>query len=97
MHCGLSFRSPVVGTFARCLMLGRSRRMVVLSYDLDPNDHHLASQPTLSRWESGVGPKTCYLVGRALLESYCKRHPKRPKRVVLDIDLPDDATHGSRS
>jgi len=64
---------------------------------LDPNDHHLASQPTLSRWENGVGPKPCYLVGRALLECYCKRHPKRPKRVVLDIDLTDDATHGSRS
>lgn len=63
---------------------------------LDPNEHHLASQPTLSRWENGVGPKTCYLVGRALLESYCKRHPKRPKRVVLDIDLTDDATHGQQ-
>jgi hypothetical protein len=63
---------------------------------IDPTGGHLASQPTLSRWENEAGPKTCYGVGRALLESYFARHPKRPKRIVLDVDLTDDATHGQQ-
>jgi hypothetical protein len=64
--------------------------------DIDPDDGHLASQPTLSRWENRPGPKACYRIGCALLESYVKRHTKRPKRIVLDVDLTDDATHGQQ-
>src|ERR1051325_3466031 len=74
----------------------RSDPALKASCGIDPNDHHLASQPTLSRWENGIGPKACYLIGRVLLESYVKRHPKRPKRGGLDVDLTDDATHGQQ-
>jgi hypothetical protein len=63
---------------------------------VDPSDRHLASQPTLSRWENEAGPKSCYAVAQALLESYFKRHRRRPKRIVLDVDLTDDATHGQQ-
>jgi hypothetical protein len=64
--------------------------------DIDPADGHLASQPTLSRWENQPGPKACYRFARVLFDSYFKRHKKRPKRIILDVDLTDDATHGQQ-
>ena len=54
----------------------------------------LASQPTLSRLENGADSKSCYRMAETLLESYFVRHPSRPKRLVLDLDLTDDPTHG---
>jgi len=56
----------------------------------------LASQPTLSRLENSVGGKTCYLLSRELLESYFARHPKRPSRLILDLDTTEDPTHGQQ-
>lgn len=65
--------------------------------DRDPlSGPHLASQPTLSRLENGADPKSCYLLGRAILESYLTRHPKRPKRLILDLDTTADPTHGQQ-
>ncbi|HWO19027.1 MAG TPA: hypothetical protein VNO30_09625 [Kofleriaceae bacterium] len=46
----------------------------------------MASQPTLSRLENTAGPKSCYLLARVILESYFLHHPKRPKRLILDLD-----------
>jgi hypothetical protein len=47
--------------------------------------------------ENAAGPKTCYLMSRALLDSYFVRHPKRPRGgIVLDIDTTDDPTHGQQ-
>jgi hypothetical protein len=68
-----------------------------LCCDRDPfSDPDLASQPTLSRLENEAGPKSCYLLGRAILESYFRRHPKRPKRLILDLDTTADPTHGQQ-
>ena len=65
--------------------------------DRDPfSDRDLASQPTLSRLENEAGPKSCYLLARAILESYFARHPKRPKRLILDLDTTADPTHGQQ-
>ena len=65
--------------------------------DRDPfADPDLASQPTLSRLENEAGPKSCYLLGRVILESYFTRHPKRPKRLILDLDTTADPTHGQQ-
>lgn len=65
--------------------------------DRDPlADRDLASQPTLSRLENEADPKYCYLFARALLESYFVRHPKRPKRLILDLDTTADPTHGQQ-
>ncbi len=66
--------------------------------DREPIDGpDLASQPTLSRLETSAGPKSCYLLGRQLLESYFVRHPKRPaRRIILDLDTTDDETHGQQ-
>jgi hypothetical protein len=65
--------------------------------DRDPaQDADLASQPTLSRFENNVDSRGCYRIERALLESYLDRHPKRPKRIVLDLDTTDDPQHGQQ-
>lgn len=67
------------------------------SCNRDPSaDHDLASQPTLSRLENEAGPKACYLMARAILESYFVRNPKRPKRLILDLDTTADPTHGQQ-
>ena len=62
----------------------------------DPLDGDLASQPTLSRLENAIGAKSCYRIGQALLESYVARHPKRPSRIVIDLDTTDDPLHGQQ-
>jgi hypothetical protein len=59
-------------------------------------ERDLASQPTLSRLENEAGPKSCYLLARMILESYFVRHPKRPKRLILDLDTTADPTHGQQ-
>jgi hypothetical protein len=65
--------------------------------DRDPvADPDLASQPTLSRLENEAGPKTCYLLAAQLLDSYFVRHPKRPTRLILDLDTTADPTHGQQ-
>jgi hypothetical protein len=56
----------------------------------------LASQPTLSRWENAADRKTCYRFAEALLDSYISRKGKCPRRLVLDLDLTDDPTHGQQ-
>jgi hypothetical protein len=63
----------------------------------EPEAEALASQPTLSRFENGATAQSCYRFGRALLESYFVRHPRRPsKRIVLDLDTTCDPTHGQQ-
>ena len=54
--------------------------------DRDPDQGaDLASQPTLSRFENEVGPKSCYLLAEKLFESYLQRHKQRPSRLILDL------------
>ena len=60
------------------------------------DDNDLGSQPTLSRLENSIGPKTCYRLAATLVDSYCTRHKKRPREVVIDMDLTDDPTHGQQ-
>src|ERR1700692_1232563 len=60
----------------------------------------LASQPTLSRFENGVGVKELYRAGEFLAESVIGRHAKRLRRrayrVPIDLDPTDDPTHGAQ-
>lgn len=64
--------------------------------DRDPNGRDLASQPTLSRLENEVGPKTCYQIADQILESYFVRHATPPERIVLDLDTTHDPAHGQQ-
>jgi len=60
----------------------------------------LASQPTLSRFENGVGVKELYRLGEFLADSVIRRHAKRLRhrayRVTIDLDPTDDPTHGAQ-
>jgi hypothetical protein len=72
-----------------------------LLLDRDPVEgQNLASQPTLSRFENGIGVKELYRLGEALARSVIQRHAKRLRhrayRVTIDLDPTDDATHGAQ-
>ncbi len=72
-----------------------------LLLDRDPVEgRDLASQPTLSRFENGVGVKELYRMGEALALSVIRRHGKRLRRrayrVTIDLDPTDDPTHGAQ-
>jgi hypothetical protein len=59
----------------------------------------LASQPTLSRFENAVGPKTLYRVGEALAETVIKRQRRahrKAKLITVELDPTDDPTHGAQ-
>jgi len=60
----------------------------------------LASQPTLSRFENGVGTQELYRMGEALAEVVIERHRKRlhgrARRITIDLDPTDDPTHGQQ-
>jgi Transposase DDE domain group 1 len=72
-----------------------------LLLDRDPVEgSDLASQPTLSRFENGVGIKELYRMSEALARTVVRRHAKRLKRrayrVTIDLDPTDDPTHGAQ-
>ena len=60
----------------------------------------LASQATLSRFENSVSPTDLYKMGLDLCESVIARHRKRVgrrcRRIIVDLDVTDDATHGGQ-
>ena len=60
----------------------------------------LASQPTLSRFENALGPKTLMRMGSALADTVIARHRRRlrarVKRITLELDPTDDPTHCER-
>src|SRR5271166_863041 len=72
-----------------------------LLLDRDPIEgRDLASQPTLSRFENGVGIKELYRACEFLAESVIRRHAQRLRRgvyrVTIDLDPTDDPTHGAQ-
>ena len=60
----------------------------------------LASQPTLSRFENSVTPRSLYAMSMTLAESVIARHGKRrnghARLVTIDMDPTDAATHGAQ-
>jgi hypothetical protein len=56
----------------------------------------LSSQPTLSRFENGVGGETVRLAWRALERQYVASLAPDAAMVILDIDATDDPTHGEQ-
>lgn len=72
------------------LMLGR-----------DPiGGERLASQPTISRMENGVGRAELLQMSKALVDTVLRRHKRRlgrkAKTIILDFDPTDDPTHGQQ-
>jgi hypothetical protein len=71
-----------------------------LLLDRDPiGGARLASQPTVSRFESALGPRALYRLGETLADTVIARHrrrTRRARRVTLDIDVTEDPTHGAQ-
>ena len=72
-----------------------------LLLDRDPIDGvPLASQPTISRFENGVGRHALYRAGRELAACVIERHHRRlhgrVRRIAIDLDPTDDPTHGAQ-
>jgi hypothetical protein len=67
----------------------------------DPIDgEDLASQPTFSRFENTPDRKELFRLGEALTDCVIERHRKRlhgrARRITIDLDPTDDATHGQQ-
>jgi len=67
----------------------------------DPVDGDaIASQPTISRFENGVGPRVLNAMGRELAANVIDRHRQRlqgrARRITIDLDPTDDPTHGAQ-
>jgi hypothetical protein len=56
----------------------------------------LASQPTLSRFENAIEPKSFFALRDAFLDQFIASFPEPPRHITLDIDPFDDPTHGQQ-
>jgi hypothetical protein len=60
----------------------------------------LGSQPTLSRFENGVGCRELIRVGHCLARTVIAHHRRRlhgrARRITIDLDPTDDPTHGQQ-
>jgi hypothetical protein len=60
----------------------------------------LGSQPTLSRFENGLGRRDLIRVGQGLARSVIAHHRRRlhgrARRITIDLDPTDDSTHGQQ-
>ena len=59
----------------------------------------LASQPTLSRFENAVSSSELLQMSEALAQTVIQRHRRRKrkvKRITIDLDPTEDATHGNQ-
>jgi hypothetical protein len=74
--------------------LARDPALKTMAGRLPDSDGDLASQPTLSRFENGVGAPELYRFSQALWDLYLATHPNPRKVVVVDLDGTDDPTHG---
>jgi hypothetical protein len=61
---------------------------------LPESGDHLASQPTMSRWENAPDPRTLIRMTRAMVDLWCKSYRSAPKTITLDIDDTADTVHG---
>ena len=57
----------------------------------------LASQPTISRLENAADLRVLIRMSHALVDLWCARHQRPPRRVTLDIDDTADTAHGHQA
>ncbi|MCL4202453.1 MAG: transposase [Pirellulaceae bacterium] len=56
----------------------------------------LASQPTLSRFENSVTPRSLLRLEEFYLDRFVNSFEERPREVTLDVDVFDDPAHGQQ-
>jgi hypothetical protein len=61
-----------------------------------PDDEHLASQPTLSRFENSVKPRSLLQLETWFIKRFIDSFEEPPREVTLDVDVFDDPAHGDQ-
>jgi len=74
----------------------RSDAVFKLIAGRSPKDGDLASQPTLSRFENTIGPKSLFRLQDVLIDQFIASFDKPPRQLTFDIDTFDDPTHGEQ-
>ena len=74
----------------------RTDAIFKLLADRLPEDDDLASQPTLSRFENSVTPRSLLRLEEWFIERFVNSFDEPPREVTLDIDVFDDPTHGAQ-
>ena len=74
----------------------RSDPVFKLIADRLPNDQHLASQPTLSRFENAISIPDLWRLRDVLVDLFIQSFDVPPNHLTLDIDAFDDPAHGSQ-
>lgn len=93
----------LAGGYEDCNDAARLRHdpMHKLAIGRDPHDNHtLASQPTLCRFENAITSRSLLRMANHLADAVIERHRKRLgeqcRLITIDMDPTDDATHGSQ-
>lgn len=74
----------------------RSDAVFKMIADRLPDDHELASQPTLSRFENAVTPADLLRLEEWFIQRFVESFDETPVEITLDIDVFDDPTHGQQ-
>ena len=74
----------------------RSDPIFKLLCDRAIGDKHLASQPTLSRFENAIKPQCFVRLQDVFLDQFIASFDTPPRHLTLDIDPFDDPTHGQQ-
>ena len=61
---------------------------------LPESGDHLASQPTMSRWENAPDLRTLIRMAGAMVDLWCQSYRRPPQSITLDIDDTADTVHG---
>lgn len=61
-----------------------------------PEDEELASQPTLSRFENSIGPRSLLNLQDVFLDQFLASFDKPPTHLTFDVDCFDDPVHGQQ-
>ncbi len=59
-------------------------------------DGPTASQPTISRLETGISRQEIYSMSEYFIDRYIKSIPKGKKSIIIDVDSTESETHGSQ-
>jgi hypothetical protein len=74
----------------------RSDAVFKMIADRLPDDNHLASQPTLSRFENAVTPGDLLRLEDWYIQRFVDSFGEPPTEITLDIDVFDDPAHGQQ-
>ena len=80
-------------------MAWRTIRFISCCSTATDHGRALASQPTLSRFESAASPRGLFRLNEALTDVVIARHrrrTRRARRLTLDLDVTADETHGAQ-